>query len=65
VLKNILTRGEKGSSPEIVAEAVFKAATDNRTKMRYRMGKSTGIVTLRRILPFGLYTGIMRGAMEK
>jgi len=65
VMKNLLSNGEKGSPPEIVAETIFKAATDNSKKMRYRVGRMKSITTMRRLLPFRLYTRMMRGAIEK
>jgi NAD(P)-dependent dehydrogenase (short-subunit alcohol dehydrogenase family) len=65
VLKNVLSRGEKGSPPEIVAEAIFKAATDRKKKMRYRMGNSKWIVTLRKLLPFRIYASLMSRTIEK
>jgi NAD(P)-dependent dehydrogenase (short-subunit alcohol dehydrogenase family) len=64
IMRNILSRGEKGSSPEAVAGTIYKAATDGRKKMRYRVGRSKWIVTMRKVLPFGLYARLMRGAME-
>jgi len=65
VLRNVLARGEKGSPPELIAETIFKAATDRGRRMRYRAGRSKWIVTMRRLLPFGMYTRLMRGAIEK
>ena len=65
VLRNILARGEKGSSPELIAETIYKASTDRGGRMRYRAGRSKWIVTMRRLLPFGLYSRMMRGATEK
>jgi len=65
VMNNLFSMGEKGSPPEIVAETIFKAATDNSKKMRYRVGRMKGITTMRKLLPFGLYTRLMRGATEK
>jgi NAD(P)-dependent dehydrogenase (short-subunit alcohol dehydrogenase family) len=65
IMKSIMSRGEKGSPPEAVAATIYKAATDNRNKMRYRVGMSKWIVTMRRLLPFGIYARLMRGAMEK
>jgi NAD(P)-dependent dehydrogenase (short-subunit alcohol dehydrogenase family) len=65
VVNNLLMRGEKGSGPETVAETVYRAATDGKRRMRYRVGKSKVIVTLRRLLPFGLYIRIMRRVTER
>jgi short-subunit dehydrogenase len=65
VMKNLLSRGEKGSPPEVVAEAIYRAAADDRKKMRYRVGKSNGIVLLRKLIPFSLYARFVKGAIEK
>ncbi|MDR0334995.1 MAG: SDR family oxidoreductase [Methanomassiliicoccaceae archaeon] len=65
ILDNVISRGETGSHPEVVAETIYKASVSGGNRMRWLVGKSKWIVTMRRILPFGLYVRIMRGAMEK
>jgi len=65
VMKNLLSMGEKGSPPVLIAETIYKAATDGRKKMRYRAGRSKWVVSIRRVMPFGLYTRTVRSALEK
>ena len=44
--------GSKGESPEIVAKAIFKAATDGRSKMRYATGTPAPLLlTIRKLIP--------------
>lgn len=65
VTNNILANGEKGSSPHGVAETIYRAATDNSTRMRYPSGKSKEMILLRKMLPFSLFASLMKSAMEK
>ncbi|MDR0777984.1 MAG: SDR family oxidoreductase [Methanomassiliicoccaceae archaeon] len=65
VVNNVLARGEKGSPPEIIAGTIYKASTDSNGRMRYRAGRSKAIVTLRKLLPFRVYSSFVRRVMEK
>ncbi|GBF34412.1 short-chain dehydrogenase [Desulfocucumis palustris] len=65
VVKNILKNGEKGSSPDGVAKTIYKAATDNSTKLRYPTGYSKEMISIRAMLPLKVYTSLVRSAMEK
>ena len=60
VMKNIHANGEKGSSPEKVASTIYRAATDNRNKLRYATGKLKGIITLRKMLPLNMFHSLIK-----
>lgn len=52
---------EEGDAPEIVADAVVKAATVKKPKLRYSAGKqSSQVRALRRFLPERMVDGILR-----
>jgi short-subunit dehydrogenase len=65
------TRGKGGAegirSPAIVvAKTIFRAAIDNKWRLRYRTGKYAGMVlTLRRLLPDSIFQGVIRRASRK
>jgi short-subunit dehydrogenase len=65
VIKNIFKKGEKGSTPDNVAKTIYKAATDNKTKLRYLTGNSKEIIYLHAILPQKIFRLLMRHEMEK
>jgi NAD(P)-dependent dehydrogenase (short-subunit alcohol dehydrogenase family) len=53
--------GNNGEPPELVAQEIFKAATDGSNKMRYPIGKPAPLLlTLRKLLPDSLYFYLMR-----
>lgn len=53
--KNLRT-GQDGSDPEVIARALYAAAQDSSPKLRYHAGHlSTTLLTLRKILPDGLF----------
>jgi short-subunit dehydrogenase len=58
--------GDSGSPPEAVAEVIWRAATDNRSKLRYPAGKYSGfLLTLRRLIPEPLFYQFIRQTMTK
>jgi NAD(P)-dependent dehydrogenase (short-subunit alcohol dehydrogenase family) len=58
--------GEKGAKPEIVAEAIFGAATDGSKKLRYPVGADAkSLLALRRFLPDGVYRNMISGQLLK
>lgn len=61
-MPNMQRAGEKAPGPEVVAHQIYKAATDGSWKMRYR-ANSAMILLLRRLLPFNLFTSIVRRAV--
>lgn len=65
VINNILKNGEKGSTPKDVAKTIYKAATDNSTKLRYPTGNSKEMISLRKLLPLNFFASLVRSSMEK
>jgi NAD(P)-dependent dehydrogenase (short-subunit alcohol dehydrogenase family) len=64
--KNTQQAGKDAPGPEIVAATIYKAATDNSTKLRYPAGSNAPLLLLlRRILPEKLFMGIVRSVVEK
>ena len=57
--------GGKGESPEKVAKAIFKAATDNSSKLRYPVGAPAPmLLRLRKLLPENLFIGIVKSSYK-
>jgi short-subunit dehydrogenase len=53
--------GKNGEPPELVAQEIFKAATDGSNKMRYLIGKPAPLLlSLRKILPDSVYFYLIR-----
>jgi NAD(P)-dependent dehydrogenase (short-subunit alcohol dehydrogenase family) len=53
--------GRNGEPPELVAQEIFKAATDGSNKMRYPIGQPAPLLLgLRKLLPDSLYFYLMR-----
>ena len=53
-----------GSIPVVVARCIYKAVTDEKKTMRYRVGRFAGLfLFLRRILPFHTFRWLMRSIM--
>ncbi len=66
VLPNMLKAGERGSSAGLVADAIYRAATDGKQKMRYPVGGGApAILFLRKILPNSLFFKFLRRALER
>ncbi len=56
VMKGFATVGSNSSQPEVVAEVIFEAATDNSEKMRYRAGEDAHqILTSRKSIDEDLF----------
>ncbi len=64
IVRYLVCNGEKGSEALEVAKTIFKAATDNKNKLRYRVGKLKYIILLKRFLPHKIYTKLIRMNME-
>lgn len=60
VIANLISSGNSGSDPSKVAKTIYRAATDQRKKMRYPTGKMKSMMTLRSILPFGIYKFLVK-----
>ncbi|MFA0965018.1 SDR family oxidoreductase [Roseivirga sp. BDSF3-8] len=67
VLTNIEKLNEKtGASPEFVASIIYKAATDNKNKLRYLAGKDISLFAkVRKILPDSLFMKVIKNKLEK
>ena len=53
--------GANGAKPELVAEAIWKAATDGSDRLRYPVGTDAkGLLFMRRLLPDAAYRSLMR-----
>ena len=65
VLNNLINNGNNGSDPSGVAQVIYKAATDNKKKMRYKAGKMKNMITMRKMLPLPLYRVIVKSTLEK
>ncbi|XGW00461.1 MAG: SDR family oxidoreductase [Leptolyngbya sp. BL-A-14] len=58
--------GNTGSPPEVTAQVIYRAATDDSRQLRYPAGGNAGaIIFLRKLLPDRLFSGIIRGAMVR
>lgn len=63
--KYLINGGNNGSSPRDVAQEIYKIAESKKRKMQYVMGKSTGIVTISKILPSKIVRKIIKNTMMK
>jgi NADP-dependent 3-hydroxy acid dehydrogenase YdfG len=59
--KYLMESFDKGYAPEVTARTIYKAASDNKSKLRYASGLDTKLVfLLRGLLPFSLYRLVIR-----
>ena len=65
VVANLIKNGNAGSKPEVVAKIIYKAATDNKKKMRYKVGKMKSMMTMRKLLPLSMYLFLVKSVLEK
>ncbi|HWQ34089.1 MAG TPA: SDR family oxidoreductase [Blastocatellia bacterium] len=63
-MPNMNKAGENAPGPEIVAKTIYRAATDGSWKLRYQ-ANTMGLLTLRRLLPTGLFMSIVRSQVVK
>lgn len=61
-MPNVQKAGATAPGPEVVAEAIFAAATDGSTRLRYAAA-TKGILFLRRLLPDGLFMSVVKKAV--
>ncbi len=62
--KTMNAAGNKGAPPAKVADAIVRAATDSGERLRYVVGTDAkGLLAVRRMLPFGVYRGMIRKAI--
>jgi len=58
--------GAKGAPPSKVAEAIWDAATDGSTRLRYVVGSDAkGLLAMRRVMTDGMYRGAIKGQLLK
>ena len=57
-------RGRTAPGPEVVAKVIYRAATDGRRRLRYP-ANSAGVLVLRRLLPTGLFMGVVKRLILK
>ncbi len=66
ILEKINSTGRKARGPESVARTIYRAATDNRAKMRYPVGGGApALLFVRRILPRSWYAALVRAILER
>ena len=65
-MKKMNAAGAKGAVPRIVAETIYRAATDGSKKLRYPVGSDAkGLLALRRFLPDGVWRDMIHGQLLK
>lgn len=65
-LRNSNAAGSKAEGPDVVAMAIWKAATDKKRKMRYPAGgNASNLIQLKRFLPNAMFFAIVRRVIEK
>jgi NAD(P)-dependent dehydrogenase (short-subunit alcohol dehydrogenase family) len=65
-LQNTQQAGATAPGPEVVAQVIFKAASDGSWKLRYPVGNNAPLfLFLRRIIPLSWFKGIVRMVVEK
>lgn len=65
-MRRMNAMGAKGAAPLIVAETIWKAATDGSKKLRYPVGTDAkGLLMIRRFLPDGLWRNMISGQLLK
>ena len=58
--------GAKGAPPRLVAEAIWKAATDGSSRLRYVVGKDAkALLTMRRFVSDGIYRSMVKSQVLK
>jgi short-subunit dehydrogenase len=66
VVPNLQKSGANAPEPDVVASAVYKAATDNSWRLRYQAGAGAKwSLFMRRILPTRWFNGVIRSVLEK
>lgn len=64
VIGNLVKNGNSGSDPVVIAKTIYKAATDNRKKMRYPTGKMKSMMMINKILPLRVYQALVKLILE-
>lgn len=64
--KNMANSANQGSKPEKIAKAIFKAATDNSSRLRYLVGfDGQALMTLRHLIPNTWFFAFVRAVVFK
>ena len=58
-LDSLMRMGSYGSDPNCVAEAVFRAASGRGARLRYRVGKGSGVLVLQGLLPNRVFRALI------
>ncbi|MDX5980848.1 SDR family oxidoreductase [Exiguobacterium profundum] len=65
-LHNTNAAGANAEGPDVVAETIWRAATDRKKRLRYPSGKQAGLlIALKRYLPNQVFFSIVRRVVEK
>lgn len=65
-MRRMNAAGAKGASPQIVAETIWRAATDGSKKLRYPVGTDAkSLLLIRRFVPDGMWRNMIRGQLLK
>lgn len=65
-LQNTNAAGANAEGPDVVAETIWRAATDRKKRLRYPSGKQAGLlIALKRYLPNQVFFSIVRRVVEK
>ena len=59
MMPNMQKYGEEAPNGSVVAQAIYDAVTDGSKRLRYTVN-TKGLLTLRRLLPYGVYNAISR-----
>ena len=59
MIKTLVLAGQNGSSPAVVAEAIFRAAESKSARLRYRVGKGSGVLLLQALIPGRLFRALV------
>ncbi|MFC4778736.1 SDR family oxidoreductase [Paenibacillus sp. GCM10023252] len=65
-MHNMQSSGDAGVAPDVVAQAIYRAATDGSGKLRYAVGApAPWLLPLRKLLPESWFFRIVRSNVEK
>ena len=65
IIGNLVNNGNNGSDPVEVAKMIFRAASTKSNKMRYTVGKSKSMISLRAMLPDRIFYNLVSAVMQK
>ncbi len=59
MIKTLVLAGQNGSSPAVVAAAIYRAAESKSARLRYRVGKGSGVLLLQALIPGRLFRALV------